>query len=102
MAAEAQFVAVVTNGHGPDHDVPVASNEDPFNSTSNTNGNPTLTALGANGSTAETISRPTTPMSSMALTEYSANPSTPPSEARARIRKVVPDDYLLPDGFPDV
>lgn len=47
-------------------------------------------------------SRPETPAGRMSLTEYSANPSTPPSERRAQIGEAVPEDFLLPDGYPDV
>lgn len=47
--------------------------------------------------------RPETPTGTMALTEYSANPSTPPSEeARSRMKHLVPEDLLLPNGYPDV
>lgn len=46
--------------------------------------------------------RPETPTAGMSLTEYSANPSTPSEEKRARIRQVVPDEFLLPTGYPDV
>ena len=46
--------------------------------------------------------RPETPTGRMSLTEYSANPSTPPGENRARLSEVVPKDFLLPDGYPDV
>lgn len=53
-----------------------------------------------NGTNGET--RPETPTGGMALTEYSANPSTPSEEKRARIRKIVPEEYLLPTGYPDV
>ncbi|CAM1504750.1 Fc.00g023410.m01.CDS01 [Cosmosporella sp. VM-42] len=45
--------------------------------------------------------RPHTPTTSMALTEYSVNPSTPSEEKRARIKKIVPEEYLLPTGYPD-
>ncbi|GKT92178.1 LOW QUALITY PROTEIN: threonine ammonia-lyase [Colletotrichum tofieldiae] len=46
--------------------------------------------------------RPRTPQpQGLSLTEYSANPSTPPEERRSRIKGVVPDDFLLPDGHPD-
>jgi threonine dehydratase len=38
----------------------------------------------------------------MALTEYTMNFSTPSAEKRANIKKIVPDEYLLPNGFPDV
>ncbi|KAI5467526.1 tryptophan synthase beta subunit-like PLP-dependent enzyme [Mariannaea sp. PMI_226] len=45
--------------------------------------------------------RPETPAGSMALTEYSINPSTPSAEKQARIKEAVPEDYLLPNGYPD-
>ncbi|PKS09932.1 hypothetical protein jhhlp_004555, partial [Lomentospora prolificans] len=48
--------------------------------------------------------RPVTPPnlnSGMSLTEYSANPKTPSSEKRQRIKSVVPEDFLLDDGTPD-
>ena len=47
-------------------------------------------------------SQPETPTWGMALTEYSVNPSPPSEEKRARIRELVPEDYLLPNGYPDV
>jgi hypothetical protein len=48
-------------------------------------------------------SRPRTPTRpSMALTDYSINPTTPSEEKRAHIRDLVPEDYLLPNGHPDV
>lgn len=46
--------------------------------------------------------RPETPTGNMSLTEYSANPSTPSEEKRARIKQVVPEEFLLPTGYPDV
>lgn len=46
--------------------------------------------------------RPRTPTGSMALTDYSVNPSTPSAEKRQRIRDIVPEDFLLPNGHPDV
>lgn len=56
-----------------------------------------------NGVNGDHAPRPRTPQpSGMSLTEYSANPSTPPEEKRNRIKTVVPEDYLLPDGNPDV
>ncbi|KAF5577392.1 threonine ammonia-lyase biosynthetic [Fusarium pseudocircinatum] len=54
-----------------------------------------------NGTNGDSHSRPHTPMTGMALTEYSANPSTPSEEKRARIKEIVPDEYLLPTGYPD-
>ncbi|KPM45859.1 Threonine dehydratase, mitochondrial [Neonectria ditissima] len=53
----------------------------------------------SNGVKADT--RPHTPNSTMALTEYSANPSTPSEKKRARIKQSVPDEFLLPTGYPD-
>jgi hypothetical protein len=46
--------------------------------------------------------RPETPAGRMALTDYSINPS-PSSEAKtAKLRSAVPEDLLLPNGYPDV
>ena len=48
-------------------------------------------------------SRPETPAGTMALTEYSVNPDSPPSEqAQARMKQLVPEQFLLPSGYPDV
>ncbi len=67
------------------------------------NGVPTA-QLATNG-TEESLngySRPETPTGGMALTEYSINPSPPSEEKRNRIKALVPEDYLLPNGYPDV
>lgn len=49
------------------------------------------------------FSRPETPAGTMSLTEYSVNPSTPPSEqAQSRMKQLVPEEFLLPNGYPDV
>ncbi|SPO02096.1 probable ILV1 - anabolic serine and threonine dehydratase precursor [Cephalotrichum gorgonifer] len=47
--------------------------------------------------------RPSTPPSKvgMSLTEYSSNIQTPSPEKRDRVKSVLPDDLLLPDGTPD-
>jgi len=45
--------------------------------------------------------RPHTPTNTMALTDYSVNPSTPSDEKRQSIKEIVPEDYLLPNGHPD-
>ncbi|EOO02336.1 putative threonine dehydratase protein [Phaeoacremonium minimum UCRPA7] len=46
--------------------------------------------------------RPHTPsLSGLSLTEYSANPSPPSEDKRIRIKKTVPDEFLLPTGYPD-
>jgi threonine dehydratase len=48
-------------------------------------------------------SRPRTPsLNTFSLTEYSANPSPPSIDPRSKIRGVVPDEFLLPNGYPDV
>ncbi|PHH80878.1 hypothetical protein CDD82_1458 [Ophiocordyceps australis] len=49
------------------------------------------------------MTRPQTPAGAMALTEYSANPSPPPTSDRAktRMRELLPPDLLLADGYPD-
>ncbi len=50
-----------------------------------------------------TESRPMTPnMSSLSLTEYSTNPSPPSESLRTKIKGVVPDEFILPNGYPDV
>lgn len=45
---------------------------------------------------------PTAPLSGLPLTEYSVNPSPPEEDKKARIKKIVPDDFILPTGHPDV
>jgi threonine dehydratase len=58
---------------------------------------PTTPENGANG-----IMTPRTPKNSgFALTEYTANPSPPPESPRPRTNDVVPDAFLLPNGYPD-
>ena len=64
-----------------------------------TNGTVNGDSNGVNGHDAP---RPETPTGSMALTEYTMNISTPSAQKRANIRKIVPEEYLLPNGYPDV
>ncbi|KAM0335516.1 hypothetical protein ACHAQA_000564 [Verticillium albo-atrum] len=47
--------------------------------------------------------RPQTPETNggFSLTEYSANPTTPAEVKRNRIKSIVPEEYLLPNGYPD-
>ncbi|KAG6064180.1 hypothetical protein E4U32_000470 [Claviceps aff. humidiphila group G2b] len=45
--------------------------------------------------------RPETPAGRMALTDYSINPSPPSENRRSKIRDAIPEDLLLPDGYPD-
>ena len=57
-----------------------------------------------NGNGNGVTSRPRTPHSnSLSLTEYSTNPS-PPSESNglSKVRGVVPQEFMLPNGYPDV
>lgn len=63
----------------------------------------------------EDYSRPTTPdnttngltsprtpkQTGLALTEYTANPS-PPNESSRDKSSVIPEAFLLPNGYPDV
>ncbi|KAI1638722.1 threonine dehydratase [Biscogniauxia mediterranea] len=51
---------------------------------------------GVNGHAPRTPSR-----SGLSLTEYSANPSPPSEEKQARMRNVVPEEFILPNGYPD-
>jgi hypothetical protein len=46
--------------------------------------------------------RSRTSRTSMALTDYSVNPSTPSDLKRQHIRDLIPEDFLLPNGHPDV
>lgn len=65
---------------------------------------------GTNGTTSPpngSVSSPRTPqrtpsISGLALTEYSAKPSPPSEERGDRIKSIVPDEFLLPNGHPDV
>lgn len=52
---------------------------------------------GVNGHTPRTPS-----LTGLSLTEYSANPSPPSEDHQARIRKIVPSEFILPNGHPDV
>ncbi|KAI5921061.1 threonine dehydratase [Camillea tinctor] len=51
---------------------------------------------GVNGHVPRTPSR-----SGLSLTEYSANPSPPSEEKQARMRNIVPEEFILPNGYPD-
>jgi threonine dehydratase len=45
-----------------------------------------------------------TPLSinGLALTEYTANPSPPRRGSTDTVRSVVPPEFMLPNGYPDV
>ncbi|KAE9969483.1 hypothetical protein EG328_006846 [Venturia inaequalis] len=48
------------------------------------------------------VQTPRTPLSSgLSLTEYTANPSPPSKDAKQKAQQAVPDDFLLPNGYPD-
>ncbi|KAK4124229.1 threonine ammonia-lyase precursor [Parathielavia appendiculata] len=40
-------------------------------------------------------------LSSFALTEYSAKPTPPAEDRKTHLKKIVPDEFLLPNGNPD-
>lgn len=63
-----------------------------------------VTVNGVDGAswTNGSANRPHTPQSSLSLTEYSAKPSPPSEDKSAKINKVVPAEFLLPNGRPDV
>lgn len=49
------------------------------------------------------ILTPHTPKNTgLALTEYTANPSPPSDSPKNEANKLVPDAFLLPNGYPDV
>lgn len=53
----------------------------------------------------ETPTTPSTPprIAGLSLTEYSANPSPPLRiETQSRLREQLPEDFILPNGYPDV
>ncbi|KAH7326993.1 threonine dehydratase-like protein [Rhexocercosporidium sp. MPI-PUGE-AT-0058] len=55
----------------------------------------------ANGQT-NGDSRPRTPsLNSFSLTEYSTMPSPPSESPKSKIRGVVPEEFILPNGYPD-
>lgn len=68
-----------------------------------TNGNGGAHAQQHNGNGNGNEHRPKTPVNSaMALTEYSVCPSPPSETAQTKIKQIVPPEFLLPDGYPDV
>lgn len=49
------------------------------------------------------LSSPRTPKrTGLALTEYTANPSPPSEPAKEDKSSVIPEAFLLPNGYPDV
>jgi len=45
---------------------------------------------------------PSLNVNSLSLTEYSSNPSPPSSSPKSKVKGVVPEEDLLPTGYPDV
>ncbi|KAJ2972652.1 hypothetical protein NUW58_g9140 [Xylaria curta] len=62
-----------------------------------TNGSSNGTYTPTNGHTPRTPS-----LSGLSLTEYSANPTTPPGTASSRVTDIIPPEFILPSGHPDV
>lgn len=56
-----------------------------------------------NGSILNENNRSRTPsLNSLSLTEYSSRPPPASQNLVNDLKKVVPDEYLLPNGYPDV
>lgn len=60
-------------------------------------GESTQTATQSDGPLARTPS-----LSSLALTEYSARPTPAADDRETHVKRIVPDEFLLPNGTPDV
>lgn len=58
---------------------------------------PTTPENGTNGIITPRTPKPT----GLALTEYSANPSPPSQSPISRTNNVIPEAFLLPNGYPD-
>jgi len=58
----------------------------------------------ANGVSVNCSHRPRTPsVNTLSLTEYASNASPPSEESPiSKAKKVIPAEYLLPNGYPDV
>jgi threonine dehydratase len=41
-------------------------------------------------------------MNNLSLTEYTANPSPPSASPKAKLKGVIPEEFILPNGYPDV
>lgn len=56
-----------------------------------------------NAELANGYGRPRTPsMNTFSLTEYQTNPSPPSSSPRSKMKGLVPKEFMLPNGYPDV
>ncbi|TGO08774.1 hypothetical protein BTUL_0192g00080 [Botrytis tulipae] len=50
----------------------------------------------------KTPNHPRTPsLTSFSLTEYSANPSPPSESTQSKVSSIVPQEFILPNGYPD-
>ncbi|KAF7905839.1 hypothetical protein EAF00_000118 [Botryotinia globosa] len=50
----------------------------------------------------KTPNHPRTPsLTSFSLTEYSANPSPPSESTKSKLSSIVPQEFILPNGYPD-
>ncbi|TGO61947.1 hypothetical protein BCON_0023g00050 [Botryotinia convoluta] len=50
----------------------------------------------------KTPNHPRTPsLTSFSLTEYSANPSPPSESTKSKISSIIPQEFILPNGYPD-
>ncbi|KAF7914007.1 uncharacterized protein EAF01_000413 [Botrytis porri] len=50
----------------------------------------------------KTPNHPRTPsLTSFSLTEYSANPSPPSESTKSNVSSIVPQEFILPNGYPD-
>ena len=64
---------------------------------------PSTPENGASNGLRSGLQTPRTPIqSSLALTEYAANPSPPNETTKQKAQTAVPDAFLLPNGYPDV
>jgi len=41
-------------------------------------------------------------LASFSLTEYSANPSPPSESTESKVSSIIPQEFMLPTGYPDV
>ncbi|KAF7926546.1 hypothetical protein EAE99_005741 [Botrytis elliptica] len=49
-----------------------------------------------------TPNHPRTPsLTSFSLTEYSANPSPPSESTKSKVSSIIPQEFILPNGYPD-
>lgn len=49
-----------------------------------------------------TSTPPVSKLDSLSLTEYATNPTPREGTPKSSVRSLVPNDFLLPNGYPDV